>query len=134
MASTDKLPSEDWVRNATVERVVDGDTLDLVIDLGFKITYRERFRVLGLDTPEIYGIKKALAGPGRAASAFVKKLLADPKVIIRSHKSNNRDKYGRYLVEVELADGRDLAKTVIEAGHGKDYDGGSRATKPKEQP
>ena len=43
---------------AKLDRVVDGDTMDVVIDLGFYVELRERVRLAGIDTPEIYRVKK----------------------------------------------------------------------------
>jgi endonuclease YncB( thermonuclease family) len=77
---------------AVVERVVDGDTLVLVIDLGFGTQVREKIRLRGIDCPE-------LGSPeGEAAKRFVMKLLpAGTEVILRSSKS---DKYGRFVGDV----------------------------------
>ena len=77
---------------AFVERVIDGDTLLVLIDLGFRNPVRERLRLRGVDTPEV-GTPE-----GEAAKAFVEKLLPPgmPLVI----KSNQTDDYGRFVADV----------------------------------
>ena len=85
---------------ATVRRVVDGDTLDLDIDLGFECRLVTRARLVGINTPEVVGATKAA---GLAAVAFVHQWLAlsaEPEVLVRSYKAKQREKYGRWLVEV----------------------------------
>jgi micrococcal nuclease len=80
--------------------VVDGDTLDVELDLGFTIHIKERVRLLGLDTPEVFG--KNAVPEGTDASDFTKKWIADRQKIwnrfeYHSIKYNSRDKYGRSL-------------------------------------
>ena len=96
--------------HAELVRVVDGDTYDLCVDLGFGISFKERFRLKGADTPEVYGSRAS--EEGREASAFVKALLeAQPGPLqIRTFK-DKKGKYGRYLVDIHLtvdADGTSL--------------------------
>lgn len=78
--------------SAKLIKVIDGDTVDLEVDLGFSITVRDRFRLDGIDTPE-------RGQPGyQEAKTFVTKLLSMKKIVIRTAKA--REKYGRYLAEV----------------------------------
>jgi len=88
----------------SVRRVVDGDTLDLAIDLGFECTLVTRVRLLGLNTPEVVGASKA---QGLAAKQFAVQWLDNRagEVLVRSYKAKQREKYGRWLVEVWSADG-----------------------------
>lgn len=104
---------------ATVERVVDGDTLDVSLDLGMRVHLRTRLRLEAIDTPE-----RGQDGHTEAAVA-VAALIApsDSKVIVTTRKP---DKYGRALARVTLPDGRDLADTLIAHGHGQPYHGGAR--------
>jgi len=90
---------------ASVRRVVDGDTLDLAIDLGFECTLVTRVRLLGLNTPEVVGASKV---QGLAAAAFVQQWCDNRAghVLVRSYKAKQREKYGRWLVEVWNADGQ----------------------------
>jgi len=75
-----------------VERVVDGDTLKVRIDLGFDVWRVEKIRLRGVDTPE-------LGTPGgKEAKTFVEKTLADtPFVVLRTYKT---DRYSRYVADV----------------------------------
>ena len=84
---------------AIVRRVVDGDTLDLAIDLGFECTLVTRVRLLGVNTPEVVGATKVA---GKAAAAFAEAWAhaTNGEVLIRSYKAHEREKYGRWLVEV----------------------------------
>jgi len=91
---------------ATVERIVDGDTIDLTIDLGFKITTHQRIRLAGIDTPEIFSVKKDTPeyNLGLEARNYVENRLAtnDNKVVIETEKYTG--KYGRYIGTITLAD------------------------------
>lgn len=103
---------------AIVEKVVDGDTLDLNIDLGFDIWHKARVRVSGLDTPEKW------FDYGKVVKAYVADLVEFKEVKISTTKA---DKYGRYLVEVfvEGVEGS-LNDHLVEQGMAKSYDGGNR--------
>jgi len=92
------MTSPAYEYNATLRRIVDGDTLDLDVDLGFDFRAITRFRLLGVDTPEVVGVDKAL---GLASRAFTQNWLAAQggQVLIRSYKAHQREKYGRWLVE-----------------------------------
>ena len=111
---------------ATVLHVVDGDTGDLLVSLGFDTTFTGRFRLIGINTPESYG--PTACDAGRAAKAWVQDLLKEgTKVVVKTHK-DKKEKYGRYLAEIYLES--DTAQTVnqmiIKAGHAVAYDGGKR--------
>jgi len=85
-----------YTYNANVFRVLDGDTLEAVVDLGFGITTTQTLRLRGIDTPEI-GTKD-----GAEAKRFVEKLLPPGTRI--SIKTMRSDKYDRYLADVFAAD------------------------------
>ena len=81
-----------------VKNVVDGDTIDVVIDLGFDILFASRVRLAGIDTPESRTTDKAEKALGFEAKEYLKKQLKDAKsVIIRTEKMNSSEKYGRIL-------------------------------------
>lgn len=118
-----------FVYAAVVERVVDADTLDVAIDLGFRVQFRVRLRVAGVDAPE-------LSTPaGKLARTFALNLLTVDElertvfrpVTVRTYKP---DKYGRALADVQWSDasGRpyDLAGELLAAGHARQYSGGKR--------
>ena len=81
-----------------VRNVVDGDTVDVVIDLGFDILFASRVRLAGIDTPESRTTDKAEKALGLEAKEYLKKQLKDAKsVVIRTEKMNSSEKYGRIL-------------------------------------
>lgn len=89
-------------KHAVVSRVVDGDTYDIIVDLGFNIAHKIRVRLLGVDTPEVYGIKHddPEYKRGVAASDFVKQRLRDGTPVTLRTVKDKKGKYGRYLAEV----------------------------------
>ncbi len=81
-----------------VKNVVDGDTIDVVIDLGFDILFASRVRLAGIDTPESRTTNKAEKALGVEAKEYLKKNLKDAKsVVIRTEKMDSSEKYGRIL-------------------------------------
>jgi micrococcal nuclease len=81
-----------------VKNVVDGDTIDVVIDLGFDILFASRVRLAGIDTPESRTTNKAEKALGIEAKEYLKKHLKDAKsVVIRTEKMDSSEKYGRIL-------------------------------------
>jgi micrococcal nuclease len=81
-----------------VKNVVDGDTIDVVIDLGFDILFASRVRLAGIDTPESRTTNKAEKSLGLEAKEYLKKHLKDAKsVVIRTEKMDSSEKYGRIL-------------------------------------
>lgn len=102
---------------ATVLRVVDGDTFDAIVDLGFSITIKTRFRLLDIDTPEKRTRNKEEKKHGLAATERVKELIEGKKITITTSKTG---KYGRYLAKVYLLDKqRYLSEILIEEGFSK---------------
>lgn len=102
---------------ALITRVVDGDTFDATVDLGFDINFSIRVRLRGIDTPETWRPKTAAEEVhGLQATKFVGILIKDQYVKMRSHKLGI---YGRYEVDIELADGTDLATFLREKGFEK---------------
>ena len=81
-----------------VKNVVDGDTIDVIIDLGFDILFASRVRLAGIDTPESRTIDKAEKALGLEAKEYLKKALKDAKaVVIKTEKMDSSEKYGRIL-------------------------------------
>jgi len=81
-----------------VKNVVDGDTIDVIIDLGFDILFSSRVRLAGIDTPESRTTDKAEKVLGLEAKDYLKKQLKDAKsVVIRTEKMDSSEKYGRIL-------------------------------------
>lgn len=81
-----------------ITNVVDGDTIDVDIDLGFDISFSSRVRLAGIDTPESRTTDKMEKALGLEAKAYLKKKIADAKtVVIRTEKMDSSEKYGRIL-------------------------------------
>src|SRR5512137_758965 len=86
-----------------VTNVVDGDTIDVVIDLGFDILFQSRVRLAGIDTPESRTSDKAEKALGLEAKEYLKKQIKAAKsVVIRTEKMDSSEKYGRILGWVYL--------------------------------
>ena len=106
---------------ATCDRVVDGDTLDLTFDLGMHVHMKERVRVYGINTPEVYGVKKDSEEYERGcqASARVKELIEGKPIWVNT-KKDKKGKYGRYLAVVfyddENGQPQSLAQTLVAEG------------------
>lgn len=85
---------------AIIQKVVDGDTLEIAIDLGLSVwIHDEKIRLYGIDTPEVYGVKKGSPEweMGLKASDFVKSILKEKDEIIIQTIKDKQEKYGRYL-------------------------------------
>jgi micrococcal nuclease len=81
-----------------VTNVVDGDTIDVEIDLGFDISFSSRVRLAGIDTPESRTTNKAEKVLGLEAKEYVKSKIKDAKdVVIKTEKMDSSEKYGRIL-------------------------------------
>jgi micrococcal nuclease len=92
----EKIMYEYYVRK--VENVVDGDTIDVLIDLGFDILFASRVRLAGIDTPESRTKDLAEKALGLEAKEYLKKSLKDSKsVVIKTEKMDSSEKYGRIL-------------------------------------
>ena len=113
---------------AKLLRVVDGDTADVMIDLGFSTWVKARLRFKGVDTWEKRTRDLEEKKKGIAASEFTKKHLElnDGKFVIQSY---GKGKYGRVLAELFVnIDGEEtsLNKLLIETGHAYEYEGGKK--------
>jgi micrococcal nuclease len=81
-----------------VENVVDGDTIDVIIDLGFDILFASRVRLAGIDTPESRTKDLKEKALGLESKEYLKKHLKDAKsVVIKTEKMDSSEKYGRIL-------------------------------------
>jgi micrococcal nuclease len=81
-----------------IKSVVDGDTIDVVIDLGFNVLFEQRVRLAGIDTPESRTSDKFEKSLGIESKDYLKKQLKDAKsIIIRTEKMDSSEKYGRIL-------------------------------------
>ena len=99
--------------SCTVDRVGDGDTCDVTLDLGFDILYRSRVRLYGIATPESRTRNKDEKVRGKLASAFLQKAIDNgEKVIIETKLKDSRGKFGRVLGNV-IVDGVNINQAMI---------------------
>jgi micrococcal nuclease len=102
---------------ATIYNVVDGDTVDVNVDLGFKIFTKQRLRIIGIDTPE-------RGQPGYTeAVTFAKETLLNKEIKLTTFKVS---KWGYYLASIELENNVDFGELIIQKGLAKFYDGGKK--------
>ena len=102
-----------------INRVVDGDTIDVTIDLGFDLFKKERVRVAGVDTPEkrTRDLEEALDGA----------IAGDDDLIIRTELVGGMGKYGRLLGWLYIGDSDlSLNEQMITEGYAWEYDGGTK--------
>jgi micrococcal nuclease len=106
-----------------VKNVVDGDTIDVIIDLGFDILFASRVRLAGIDTPESRTTDKAEKVLGIEAKEYLKKQLKDAKsVVIRTEKMDSSEKYGRILGWVYInGDSESINNKMINDGYAWGY-------------
>jgi len=122
-----------------ISRVVDGDTVDARIDIGFKIIYEERIRLLGIDTPESFTSNKKEKVLGLAAKERIKELISQANAIPRKRgrkdvvlktSKDGKGKFGRILGEIWIntntGDGVNINQVLIDEGHARWYMGGSK--------
>tara|TARA_R110002020_G_scaffold178162_3_gene370987 strand:+ start:2208 stop:2564 length:357 start_codon:yes stop_codon:yes gene_type:complete len=110
-----------------LDRVVDGDTVDVIIDLGFDIRLtKQRIRLYGLDTWESRTRDLEVKAKGLLAKDFTKQMCENAEQIILI--SHERGKYGRILGEL-ICDGVNLNDALVEQGHGVKYFGGKKTLK-----
>tara|TARA_R100001509_G_scaffold2023_2_gene1673 strand:- start:192 stop:620 length:429 start_codon:yes stop_codon:yes gene_type:complete len=112
--------------NCTVEKVVDGDTIDVVLDLGFDILYKSRVRLYGIDTPESRTRNKDEKARGKMAGAFLREAIEDgEKVVIQTKLKDSRGKFGRVLGDI-VVDGMNLNKLMVKCHLAVAYHGQSK--------
>jgi micrococcal nuclease len=106
-----------------VNKVVDGDTIDVDIDLGFDISFSSRVRLAGIDTPESRTSDKMEKALGLESKAYLKHAIDNAKsVVIKTEKMDSSEKYGRILGWVFL-DGSDksINQEMIDKGYAWGY-------------
>lgn len=115
-------------RVTQVHKVVDGDTIDVSIDLGFNVSYFQRVRLAGIDTPESRTTDAREKALGLESKEQLKKLLKDAKtVVIRTEKPDSSEKYGRILGWLYV-DGAESSvnETLIATGYAWGYLGDTK--------
>ena len=119
-------------RVISIDKVVDGDTIDVTIDLGFDLYKKERVRVAGVDTPEKRTRNLEEKALGLDATAWIKDHLegaiaGDDDLIIRTELDGGVGKYGRLLGWLYIGDATvSLNEKMIDEGYAWAYDGGTK--------
>lgn len=110
-----------YTYHAELLRVIDGDTVELRVDVGFRLYADIVFRLAGIDAPEL----RAPGPEGEAARDYLEaQLRAGGRLTLSTAKA---DKYGRWLARVTDQHGRDLNALMLAERHARPYDGGRRA-------
>ena len=94
-----------------ITRVIDGDTVEAEIDLGFGVSIHETIRLDGINTPEIRGGTAETKAAGQEAKRFVEKHTLDRQVEVFTHQ-DKKGKFGRYLAEIFL-NGEDCLNDML---------------------
>jgi len=119
-------------RVTEINRVVDGDTIDVTIDLGFDLYKKERVRVAGIDTPEKRTRDLEEKALGIDATNYLKKKLedtiaGDEELTIRTELKGGMGKYGRLLGWLYIGeDTLSVNEVMITEGYAWEYDGGTK--------
>ena len=112
-----------------ITKVVDGDTVDVDIDLGFGVwLHKERVRIYGIDTPESRTRDLEEKKYGLAAKEFVKEFVRDKggsNIVLRTQKYDAKGKFGRILGDI-IVDNVSMSDTMIKEHHAVPYYGQSK--------
>ncbi len=111
-----------------VTNVVDGDTIDVVIDLGFDISFSSRVRLAGIDTPESRTTNKAEKALGLESKKYLAdRIKAAKNIVIKTEKMDSSEKYGRILGWLYLdGEGNSINHEMIEKGYAWGYLGDTK--------
>jgi len=109
--------------NAKLDRVVDGDTVDALVDLGFNTWKKVRIRMMGMNAPESRTRDLEEKKLGLAAKARLIEILGDGEFTLQSHGVG---KYGRCLGEIFRESDVSINRQLINEGHATEYFGGKR--------
>ena len=119
-----------WEYRAKILKVIDGDTVDVDIDIGFGMwIHNERVRIMGIDTPESRTSNDIEKKFGLAAKERLKELLRETAILKTQVSKKGEDmkgKFGRILGDFKTEDGRICAKILCEEGHAVTYFGGAK--------
>ena len=115
-------------RIKSVLKVVDGDTIDASIDLGFDISLEKRIRLAGIDAPESRTTNLKEKALGLETKEWLKKTLEDAKdILIKTEKPDSTEKYGRIIGHLFINDQEtSLNNQMIAEGYALEYEGGKK--------
>ena len=120
---------EPYVYKATIERVVDGDTIDVTLDLGFSVfLHKQRCRLAGIDTPESRTRNLKEKSLGLKAKERLQELCVGSFKI----QSLGKGKYGRILAVPYTEDDKDICQLLKDEGHAVEYWGGKKTAKVRD--
>tara|TARA_R100001463_G_C3429983_1_gene211299 strand:- start:152 stop:556 length:405 start_codon:yes stop_codon:yes gene_type:complete len=120
-----------YTYKAKLDRVIDGDTIDANIDLGFDITIHKRIRLTGIDTPESRTRDLEEKARGLASKARLVELLGDGDFMLESREVG---KFGRVLgtIYTIAEESININDTLVEEGYAVEYYGGKKKKKAEE--
>jgi len=119
-------PTDFSYRVDKVTKIVDGDTIDVMLDLGFDIKYKSRVRLFGIDTPESRTRDKVEKKYGLLSKKFLQEQIKKSKrVTIKTYKGDETGKFGRILGDVFLDD-KSVNSLMCTKGHAVEYYGQSK--------
>ena len=114
-----------------VKRVVDGDTMDVILDLGFDVHHAVRVRMAGIDTPESRTRDKDEKARGKLSKAFLKESIKGKKIVLKTKIKDSKGKFGRVIAEVwaEFAKGslRNINELMIKECYAVKYNAENKA-------
>ena len=114
-----------------VKRVVDGDTMDVILDLGFSVHHAVRVRMAGIDTPESRTRDKDEKARGKLSKAFLKESIKGRKIILKTKIKDAKGKFGRVIAEVwaEFEEGslRNINEIMIKECYAVKYNAENKA-------
>ena len=114
-------PTDFSYRVDKVTKIVDGDTIDVMLDLGFDIKYKSRVRLFGIDTPESRTRDKVEKKYGLLSKKFLQEQIKkSKKVTIKTYKGDETGKFGRILGDVFI-DGKSVNTLMCQKGHAVEY-------------
>ena len=122
----DKKPETESYNIRTITRIIDGDTFDCILDLGFDVLLEARVRMMGIDTPESRTRDLEEKKYGLLAKEWLKEKIGHAEdVTVRTQVDNEKGKFGRILGQVWVGD-QNINKQMIEEGYAVAYWGQSK--------
>jgi micrococcal nuclease len=115
-------------RIKSITKVVDGDTIDANIDLGFDISLTKRIRLAGIDSPESRTTNLKEKALGLETKEWLKKTLEDAKdILIKTEKPDSTEKYGRIIGHLYInGEETSINNQMVAEGYAWEYDGGAK--------
>jgi len=116
-------PTDFSYRVKKVTKIVDGDTIDVLLDMGFDILYQQRVRLFGIDTPESRTRDKEEKKYGLLSKYFLKaELSLGKKITVKTYKGDETGKFGRILGDIWI-DGKSVNQKMCDKGYAVPYYG-----------